>query len=250
MLPLSIRGVGKAVKYADDVAREAYAPYDFYRTIQETTPVVKQPIQTEILVNPIKHTQKGSMVLQQRKPTSTSDTWIKPFQNNMGTLDFKTSTISGDKFGKLIGEGSEQSVYLHPTDPNKVLKVHYDIGYSSLNDLRKGVKQYQTRNNVPFQLETKFEGYVSDKLGELHPVFSQQKVNNTIPLGLENWNNNIIPRLNEQMRKVGYINSHGNYVRQNRIMHDVHPGNMTELPNGEFRFIDIFPDGFKKGGKL
>ena len=41
MLPLSIRGVGKAVKYADDVAREAYAPYDFYRTIQETTPNIK-----------------------------------------------------------------------------------------------------------------------------------------------------------------------------------------------------------------
>lgn len=41
MLPFGIRGVGKAVKYADDVAREAYAPYDFYRTIQETTPNIK-----------------------------------------------------------------------------------------------------------------------------------------------------------------------------------------------------------------
>jgi hypothetical protein len=68
MLPFGIRGI----KYADDVAREAYAPYDFYRTIQETTPVVKQPIQTEILVNPIKHTQKGSMVLQQRPSSLTN----------------------------------------------------------------------------------------------------------------------------------------------------------------------------------
>jgi hypothetical protein len=41
MLPFGIRGVGKAIKYADDVAREAYAPYDFYRTIQETTPNIK-----------------------------------------------------------------------------------------------------------------------------------------------------------------------------------------------------------------
>lgn len=41
MLPFGIRGVGKAVKYVDDVAREAYAPYDFYRTIQETTPNIK-----------------------------------------------------------------------------------------------------------------------------------------------------------------------------------------------------------------
>jgi hypothetical protein len=70
MLPFGIRGV----KYVDDVAREAYAPYDFYRTIQETTPVVKQPIQTEILVNPIKHTQKGSMVLQQRPSVKTAVT--------------------------------------------------------------------------------------------------------------------------------------------------------------------------------
>lgn len=68
MLPFGIRGI----KYVDDVAREAYAPYDFYRTIQETTPVVKQPIQTEILVNPIKHTQKGSMVLQQNPPAKIS----------------------------------------------------------------------------------------------------------------------------------------------------------------------------------
>lgn len=41
MVPFGIRGVGKAIKYADDVAREVYAPYDFYRTIKETTPNIK-----------------------------------------------------------------------------------------------------------------------------------------------------------------------------------------------------------------
>ena len=49
MLPLGIRGVGKAVKYADDVAREAYAPYDFYRTIQETTPQVEIPFREPLI---------------------------------------------------------------------------------------------------------------------------------------------------------------------------------------------------------
>lgn len=90
----------------------------------------------------------------------------------MGEIDLKTSTISGNNFGKLIGEGSEQSVYLHPTNPNKVLKVHYDSRNTSLNELRKSVKQYQTRNNVPYQLETKFEGYVTDKSGNMYPVYS------------------------------------------------------------------------------
>lgn len=31
---------------------------------------------------------------------------------------------------------------------------------------------------------------------------------------------------------------------------DVNPANITELPNGEFRFIDAFPEGFKTGGKV
>ena len=246
MLPFGVRGV----KYVDNVAREAYAPYDFYRTIQETTPVVKQPIQTEILVNPIKHTQKGSMELFQRKSTNTQNTWVKPFQNNMGILDFKTFTISGNQFGKLIGEGSEQAVYLHPTDPTKVLKVYYDIDYPTLKDLRKGVNSYQKRNNVPFQLETRFKGYVTDKTGQLHPVFSQQKVESTVPRGSQNWVNNISPRLDKQMEKVGYSNSHGNYIRGTRKIIDVNPANITELPNGEFRFIDAFPEGFKTGGKI
>ena len=168
----------------------------------------------------------------------------------MGEIDLKTSTISGHNFGKLLGEGSEQSVYLHPTDPSKVLKVYSDIGHTSLNDLRKFVKQYQTRNNVPFQLETKFQGYVTDKSGKMYPVFSQQKVNNVLPNDSKNWVSNITPRLNKQMESIGYTNSHGNYVRGNRRLTDVQPLNITELPNGEFRFIDIFPEGFKKGGNF
>lgn len=49
ILPFGVRGVGKAVKYADDVAREAYAPYDFYRTIQETTPRVEIPFREPLI---------------------------------------------------------------------------------------------------------------------------------------------------------------------------------------------------------
>ena len=192
----------------------------------------------------------GSMELFQRTPTTQQNTWTKPFQTNMGEIDIKTSTISVNNFGKLLGEGSEQSVYLHPTDPSKVLKVYSDIGHTSLNDLRKFVKQYQTRNNVPFQLETKFQGYVTDKSGKMYPVFSQQKVNNVLPNDSKNWVSNITPRLNKQMETIGYTNSHGNYIRGNRILTDVNPANITELPNGEFRFIDIFPEGFRKGGKI
>lgn len=198
----------------------------------------------------IKPKTNGSLELFQRTPTTQQDTWIKPFQMNMGEMDLKTSAISGNNFGKLIGEGSEQSVYLHPTDPNKVLKVHYDSRNTSLNELRKSVKQYQTRNNVPYQLETKFEGYVTDKSGNMYPVYSQQKINEVLSTDSKNWNTNVIPRLNKQMESIGYTNSHGNYVRGNRKLTDVQPTNITELPNGEFRFIDIFPEGFKKGGTL
>ena len=36
MMPLGIKGGAKAIKFADNAARQAYAPYDFYRTIQES----------------------------------------------------------------------------------------------------------------------------------------------------------------------------------------------------------------------
>ena len=235
---------------------------DLFDRIEITGPVILKDAEAMIynpihrwydrtkFVHEIKPRLKGSMELFQRKPTNTQNTWIKPFQNNMGIIDFKTSTISGNQFGKLIGEGSEQAVYLHPTDPTKVLKVYYDIDYPTLKDLRKGVNSYQKRNNVPFQLETRFEGYVTDKTGQLHPVFSQQKVESTVPRGSQNWVNNISPRLDKQMEKVGYSNSHGNYIRGTRKIIDVDPANITELPNGEFRFIDAFPEGFKTGGKI
>lgn len=284
VLPFGIRGVKKGVKYTDNLIRKKNPIYDLYRSSQELDPKelyyynlqnlyqfdrieISGPVditQAEAMVyNPIhgwydrtrfipqiKSKTNGSLELFQRTPTTQQNTWIKPFQTNMGEIDLKTSTISGHNFGKLLGEGSEQSVYLHPTDPSKVLKVYSDIGHTSLNDLRKFVKQYQTRNNVPFQLETKFQGYVTDKSGKMYPVFSQQKVNNVLPNDSKNWVSNITPRLNKQMESIGYTNSHGNYVRGNRRLTDVQPLNITELPNGEFRFIDIFPEGFRKGGKI
>lgn len=194
---------------------------------------------------------KTSLRFYERSPqqSNTIGTWTFPFKNNMGQLSHKTSSVTGNKFGNFIAEGSEQIVFDNPDNTAEVLKIYSDVGQSSLNDLRKFVKEYQTRNNVPFQLPTKFVGHVSDKNGLLYPVFSQQKIKETLKKDLNNWNTNIIPRLNAQMKSVGF-SGNGYYTRGKREIGDIHPQNMIELSNGQFRFIDAFPEGFKRGGKL
>lgn len=195
---------------------------------------------------------RTSLAFYERRPQQVypKGSFLYPYQNNMGEIDVRSSNISGNNFGKLIGEGSEQSVYYDPFNDQQVLKVYSDVGQYSLKDLRKFVKEYQTRNNVPFQLQTDFVGYVTDKQGRMYPVFTQNKIQNTLNTNIEDWNLNIIPKLNKQMSSVGFNNQHGSYVRGNRRISDIHPQNIVQLSNGEFRFIDAYPDGFKQGGRL
>lgn len=240
--------VAKAID--SDISRKIW---EYNKHPQRLSPDIAEiPIQKDYMyhANSRPTYPKTSLAFFEKTPQSINPkgSWTYPYTNNMGEYDFKFNSVNTNNFGELLGEGSEQVVFTNLQEPEKVLKIYNDVGHQSLNDLRKFVKRYQTRNNVPFQLPTTFEGYVTNK-GLKYPVFSQKRITNTIPLGLDNWNNNIIPRLNKQMKSVGF-EGNGYYTRGSREIGDIQPGNLTELSNGQFRFIDAYPEGFKKGGKL
>lgn len=240
--------VSEVIRFKYDPIGDTYTAYSPYRKITTNKMTLDELFTPENIKS--QTYPKTSLAFFEKTPQSVNPkgSWTYPYTNNMGEYDFKSNSVNTNNFGELLGEGSEQVVFTNLQEPEKVLKIYNDVGHKSLNDLRKFVKHYQTRNNVPFQLPTTFEGYVTNK-GLKYPVFSQKRVTNTIPLGLDNWNNNIIPRLNEQMKSVGF-EGNGYYTRGSREIGDIQPNNLIELPNGQFRFIDAYPEGFKKGGKL
>lgn len=70
----------------------------------------------------------------------------------------ETFKVENSRFGDLIGEGSEQTVFVDNLNPDRVLKVYSDRGFKSIEDIKKFHTNWFKRNKVPFQEKLKFEG--------------------------------------------------------------------------------------------
>lgn len=177
------------------------------------------------------------------KSLQTQHTFTEPYLNNLGEYDFHNNAVNNPIFGKYIGEGSEQIAYENASSPGKVLKIYNDIGHSSYSSLRNFVNNYQKRNNVPYQLPTSFEGFVTNN-NKMYPVFSQQYAP---PISDAEFPE-AISALRTQLR--GYSESTPEvFERQGKQILDLQPGNISKFKN-KYYFIDAFPEGFKQGGKF
>ena len=153
---------------------------------------------------------------------------------------------NGRMFGKRIGEGSEMDVFENSHNPNKVLKIQSD-GYESLDILKKMVKDYQKRNLIPYQEESKFIGYMEGvdattrTKQRFYPVFSQNKLKleaNTTPMY---WNKVLVPKIDRMMQKAGYKGSaKTSYSNGKYTISDMSPYNIGYNKNGDLRFLDFY----------
>lgn len=177
------------------------------------------------------------------KSLQSQHTFTEPYLNNLGEYDFKTDKVNNPIFGKYLGDGSEQIAYENASSPGRVLKIYNDIGHSNYSSLRNFVNNYQKRNNIPYQLPTSFEGFVTNN-NKMYPVFSQQYA----PSISEAEFHDAISALRTQLR--GYSESTPEvFKRQGRQILDLQPGNISKFKN-KYYFIDAFPEGFRQGGKL
>lgn len=128
-------------------------------------------------------------------------------------------------------------------------------GRKSVEDLFKKSQEYLKFNRVPNFSRVKLEGHVDNGRGTLYPIFSQKRLNTLGEdiysiSGNQRWNNEIIPSLDKAMSKYGYKNMDGKYIKGDKIIGDIHPGNIGYTTNGDIKLIDAHIDNFAEGGQV
>ena len=177
-------------------------------------------------------------------------------KRHLGTYNQSTDEISGNTIGQLLtDDGTEQFVFNSLRKDNEVFKMPNSYGRRSVEDLYKKAQEYLKFNKVPNYSKVRLEGHVDNGRGVLYPIFSQkrlQTLNDDIYSisGNQRWNNEIIPSLDKAMSKYGYKNIDGKYIKGNKIVGDIHPGNIGYISNGDIKLIDAHIDGFAEGGEV
>lgn len=177
-------------------------------------------------------------------------------KRHLGTYNQSTDEISGNTIGTLLtDDGTEQFVFNSLRKDNEVFKMPNSYGRRSVEDLYKKAQEYLKFNKVPNYSKVRLEGHVDNGRGVLYPIFSQkrlQTLNDDIYSisGNQRWNNEIMPSLDKAMSKYGYKNIDGKYIKGNKIVGDIHPGNIGYTSNGDIRLIDAHIDGFAEGGEV
>ena len=177
-------------------------------------------------------------------------------KRHLGTYNQPTDEISGNTIGTLLtDDGTEQFVFNSLRKDNEVFKMPNSYGRRSVEDLYKKAQEYLKFNKVPNYSKVRLEGHVDNGRGVLYPIFSQkrlQTLNDDIYSisGNQRWNNEIIPSLDKVMSKYGYKNIDGKYIKGNKIVGDIHPGNVAYDANGNIKLIDAHIDGFAEGGEV
>lgn len=124
----------------------------------------------------------------------------------------------------FLDDGSEAIVFNDRLNPDRITKVLTDS---------PEIKTFITnRNNVPYQLPLRFEGYTSNK----YPLVSQEKV---FPMNELEFNK-AIPEIKKMLQK-DFIGDVGNeYLSNGKLkIGDFQPGNVAYDKNGNIVFIDI-----------
>lgn len=156
----------------------------------------------------------------------------------------ETFKVENPRFGNLIGEGSEQTVFVDNLNPDRVLKVYSDRGFKSIEDIKKFHTNWFKRNKVPFQEKLKFEGYIQD-VDNLFPVYSQNRVNPIGDIPYSKWEKDIMPIIKDKLKARGFDES---YYNGKIHLNDISPFNVGYDSKGNLRFFDV--DAYKKGGTI
>lgn len=197
---------------------------------------------TQTTLKPISHEERMGIPKHERKTKS-------PYQQ-IGTATEPTSRnetlqVTGSRFGKEIGHGSQQTVFEDLSNPNQVLKVFDDRLFRNIEDIKAWHPKWFKRNQLPIQLPMRFQGYVKGAK-RIYPVYSQQKV---IPIGdilPYEWTQKYLPIIDNKMQQLGY-NGHGTYYGKFTVG-DISPFNIGLDNSGNLKFFDV--DVYQKGGKL
>lgn len=163
--------------------------------------------------------------------------------------------INGKGFGKVIGVGSEHTVYENLDNSNEVLKM-LDIGYPTKQALRAGVKQHNKRNLIPLQERAKFIGYVKgpNNAGTqeaYYPIFRQKKLILPDESMYGDWLLKYLPRIENIMETYGITKSSrgwNEYQYKDYKIGDLSPDNIGFDSNNNIRFFDL--DVYRNGGLL
>ena len=181
--------------------------------------------------------------------------WIAA-KKHLGTYNQSTDEISGSTVGELLtDEGTEQFVFNSLRSSDEVFKMPSAYGKKSVEDLFKKSQEYLKFNRVPNFSRVKLEGHVDNGRGVLYPIFSQKRLSTLggdiySISGNQRWNNEIIPSLDKAMSKYGYKNMDGKYIKGDKIIGDIHPGNIGYTTDGDIKLIDAHIDNFAEGGKV
>ena len=155
-------------------------------------------------------------------------------------------SVDSPMFGDYINKGSQQVVFGNAANSNQVLKVLTNRKFTSVPEIKEFHKQWMKRNRLPLQERITFEGYLQGN-GRLYPVYSQNRVSTLGNISAIEWEKVHLPKLNKEMRKLGYSGSEGVFTNGKLTVGDVSPNNVGYV-NGNIRFVDA--DVYKKGGKL
>lgn len=150
--------------------------------------------------------------------------------------------VTGNRFGKYIGAGGEQTVFEDLGNPNKVLKVYNDTYVKDMEGLKGLVADLNKRNQAPLSEPIGMEGFIVNDLNNhrfLYPVFNQNRLTPLKVSHLE-YMNNYFPLLQKELGRYGYkdTGSGHTFTDGTRVISDVKPENIGLNSEGKLRFID------------
>lgn len=143
--------------------------------------------------------------------------------------------VENPRFGEMLGEGSEQTVYADRLNPSKVLKVYSDRSFNSLDEIKKWHPQWFKRNLVPFQEKMKYEGFLTEG-NKFYPVYSQNRLTPLPDMTYAQWQSEFFPKIQAILKSKGFNESLNNGKIQ---LNDLYPTNVGYDSNGNIRFFDV-----------
>lgn len=152
----------------------------------------------------------------------------------------RTFVNNESALGDLLGDGSEQTVFVNRRNPSEVLKVYDGTNQKTVNDAKEFAnKIIELRNSAP-QVPIRRYGYILQD-GKIKPVFAQKRLNNLVDPEIR-WNDpewiNYQKQLDDLFNSNGWTGK-GTYTKGNLTASDVQPGNIGFYDDGTIAPFDI-----------
>lgn len=213
------RKVAMAARHAEDPLETVYPEFDLLLAGQVLKPIVKKGYQ-----------KAADKVLNSKFVQN------RTFVNNESAL------------GDLLGDGSEQTVFVNRRNPSEVLKVYDGTNQKTVNDAKElANKMIELRNSAP-QVPIRRYGYVLQD-GRIKPVFAQKRLNNLVDPEIR-WNDpewiSYQKQLDDLFNSNGWAGK-GTYTKGNLTASDVQPGNIGFYDDGTIAPFDIDVSAYANG---